>query len=348
MWTITARDLRYRWRQFLIAVLGTGLTFALALDLTGMSQGFRTEARRAVSSIGADAWLVPAGVSGPFTSFSVMPAATAEKVAAMSGVRRADALVIFPTTVGKAPSPRGVGMIGYVPGGIGSPDVSSGRPAERSGEIVTDSALHARLGDHLTVGGEPFVVVGVVHDRTYFAGVPLVFATLGDTQRIAFGAQPLSSVVVTEGVPAEGLADLTLLSNQEVRRDLLRPLANPTQTIDNTRLFMWAVAALIVGAVTYLSVLERLRDLAVLKAVGATSRSIVMTVCTEAVAVSLLAAALAAVLANVLRPAFQVPLDITAGAYVALPLVAIVVGMLASLVAIRRAVRVDPALAFAS
>ena len=125
-------------------------------------------------------------------------------------------------------------------------------------------------------------------------------------------------------------------------------MANPTTTIDNTRVVMWLVAALIVGAVTYLSVLERLRDFAVFRAVGGTSRSLVFTVCLEAVLASTLAALLAAVLANLLKPFFPIPLDITVPAYLALPLVGITVGLLASLAGLRRAVRVDPALAFSS
>jgi putative ABC transport system permease protein len=40
------------------------------------------------------------------------------------------------------------------------------------------------------------------------------------------------------------------------------------------------------------------------------------------------------------------PAEISAGSYVLLPIVAVVVGLLASLAGLRRAVGVDPALAF--
>ncbi len=65
MWTITIRDLLYRWRQFGIALVGAALVFALTLILTGMSAGFRAEAGRTVASIGADAWIVPTGSERP-------------------------------------------------------------------------------------------------------------------------------------------------------------------------------------------------------------------------------------------------------------------------------------------
>jgi putative ABC transport system permease protein len=47
-----------------------------------------------------------------------------------------------------------------------------------------------------------------------------------------------------------------------------------------------------------------------------------------------------------MRPMFALPTAVPASAYFALPVVAVVVGLLSSLVALRRAVGVDPATAF--
>jgi putative ABC transport system permease protein len=52
--------------------------------------------------------------------------------------------------------------------------------------------------------------------------------------------------------------------------------------------------------------------------------------------------------AQVLKPLFPLPVTMEVGAYFVLPLVALVVGILASLAALRRAVAVDPALAFSN
>jgi hypothetical protein len=61
----------------------------------------------------------------------------------------------------------------------------------------------------------------------------------------------------------------------------------------------------------------------------------------------LIAAALAIGFAQLLLPIFPLPITYTLGAYAALPLIGVVVGVLASLAGVRRAVRTDPALAFA-
>ncbi len=213
--------------------------------------------------------------------------------------------------MGAGDDARNVNLIGHAAGGIGAPSVSRGRAAERTGELVVNDSLGLHLGDHVVVGSRPFEVVGIVNDRTYFAGVPMIFAVLGDAQALAFGGQPLATVIVTKGSPAGPPPGMRLLSNDGARSDLLRPMGNPTTTIDNTRVAMWLVAALIVGAVTYLSVLERLRDFAVFRAVGGSTRALALTVCLEAVLASTIAALLAAVLANVLKQFFPIPLDIT-------------------------------------
>ena len=66
----------------------------------------------------------------------------------------------------------------------------------------------------------------------------------------------------------------------------------------------------------------------------------------QAVVVALLAAALGVVLAQLLAPVFPMIVVVPMRAYLALPVIAIAIGLLASVAGLRRAVAVDPALAF--
>jgi hypothetical protein len=61
------RNMQFRLRQFLIAIVGTAVVFAMALLVTGIREGFETEAERTLDAIGGDAWVVPVESSGPFT-----------------------------------------------------------------------------------------------------------------------------------------------------------------------------------------------------------------------------------------------------------------------------------------
>ena len=67
MWRVALRDLQWRRRRFVIAVLATSLVFGMTLLMTGFSTSLHNEGRRIVAALGADGWLVAAGAPGPFT-----------------------------------------------------------------------------------------------------------------------------------------------------------------------------------------------------------------------------------------------------------------------------------------
>lgn len=102
----------------------------------------------------------------------------------------------------------------------------------------------------------------------------------------------------------------------------------------------------LVGSVVYLSALERLRDFAVFKAIGTPTRSIMAGLALQALVIALLAAVVGVVLAQVLAPLFPMIVAVPVGAYLALPVAAIVIGLFASVAGLKRVVTVDPAQAF--
>jgi putative ABC transport system permease protein len=290
---------------------------------------------------------VPVGTEGPFTGFYGMPAASAEQIRAVPGVRRANGVSLLPQTIPKGSDVKVLTVVGHEIGGLGEPPPEEGRRARASGEVVADKELGFDLGETFTVRGRTLTTVGLVSGLTIGGGNPLVYLPLQDLQALAFNGAPLIKAVIVSGTPQGLPRDFKVLSRDEVRDDMLRPLRSADSAINNTRLLLWLVAAVIVGAVMYMSALERVRDFAVLKAVGATTRTLVLGLAAEAVIACVLAAALAIGFAQLLLPIFPLPITYTVGAYAALPVVAVVVGVLASLAGVRRAVRTDPATAFA-
>jgi putative ABC transport system permease protein len=83
-----------------------------------------------------------------------------------------------------------------------------------------------------------------------------------------------------------------------------------------------------------------------MKATGASNRSLLVGLALQAIVLSVLAAVVAAVLARLLSPGFPFDVRITPADYATLLLVAVIVGLAASGAGLRRAVKVDPALAF--
>jgi putative ABC transport system permease protein len=344
MLTITLRDLQFRRRQFGIAVLAAALVFALTLLLTGISAGFNQEIETTVSLIGADRWIVPRGIPGPFSSNVAMPALTVAEIRRLPGVERAAALARFGNVATRPDGSRAlIQVIGLPPGGLGDTRVVPSGP----GLAVVSDRLGVAPGATILVAGLRFRVERLVSGASFFAGIPTVYMTLKEAQEIGYGGRPLANAIVTKGSPRGQLpAGLVARTSSEIEADLRTPVKSAISTIGAIRALMWLVAALIIGAVTYLSALDRVRDFAVLKAVGGSSRTLAVSLMLEAVLAALFAAILAVGVSRIMTPASTIPVDFQGSAVATLLAVAAAVGVLASLAALRRTLRVDPALAF--
>ena len=345
-WLAGSRDLRWRWRRFLIALLGTALALAVTLLLSAFSEGLDLEARHTIANFGADAFVVRDGAPGPFTTTALLEEGTARRVARLPGVTRADPVVTQRHVIGSAPE-TDVYLVGAVPGGLGAPGAAEGRTASRSGEAVVDARSERRIGDRFTIGGLSFTVVGRVEGASVWGGVPDVYVTLADAQAVVFGGQRAATAILTRGVPRSPLPGTEVVTPDEAFDDLMRPLVNALTSIEILRVMLWFVAIAIVGSVLYISALERSRDFAVCKAFGAAGSDLAASLAIQALALTGLAALIAAAAARPLSGLFPAVISLPAGTVVLLFAIAAVVGVAGSLAGARRALAVDPAAAFA-
>lgn len=346
---VTFADLWFRARQFLIAIVSVGLVLALALALSGLADGFHAEAATSINAVGASSWVMSSAARGRITAFAAFPAADVSAVAREPGVRRASAVLFAPgqvVLVAGTTAPQTVNIMGVQPGGLGDPRVVSGHGLSGPDQAVVDSKVHAHVGSVLELGGHGYAVAGVVDDRTMTGGIPLVYMPLQTVQQAVTGGKPLITAVATGGTPSSVPSGLVVLPPSTVVNDTVAALGSAVVSIDNTRSLMWFLAAAIVASMLYVAALERKRDFAVLKALGSSSGVLFSSLVLEAVVVTLLAALLAEIVSSFMAPLFAQPIDITPDARLDLPLIAVVVGMVASVAALRRVIGADPATAF--
>jgi putative ABC transport system permease protein len=344
MWLISLRDLEWRRRRFAIAVVATGLVFGITLLLAGVSSSFSNEIGRTVAGFHADSWIVAKSAAGPFTSSVAFPGSVTNDVARLPGVLRADPMVVNHVTTPGA-TPKDLWVLGTVIHGIG-PRATAGRDVRQSGEIVVDTKLGEDIGQTVAFGGRTFRIVGTYDGRTMFAGQPTAVVSIQDARAVLFGGQPLATSVMTRGVPRGTPPGYRVLTNTQAAADPRRPLKSATGTIGFLNVLLWIIAAGIIGSIVYLTVIERTRDFAVLKATGIASRGLFMSLAIEAVVIALAAAIVATVMAVGLHGLLPMRVEISTASYVELVGISVLVGLLASLVGLRRAVGVDPALAF--
>jgi len=343
---IALRDLQWRARRFVLGVLATALVFATTLLLVGVHSSFLDESTRAVDAFAADRWIVPKGVSGPFTNNSPMAAPLAGRVASAAGVRASQPLALFRQVVRDERGPHDVNVIAYDSGRVFEPPIASGREPERPGEVAVDRRLAASIGDRLQLGDEMLHVVGLTSGLTYFGGTPAMLMPLSEGRRIYFGGEPLSTTFITRGTPEGDVRGLDALTGKSVVEDLRRPLGAATTTIGVLVLILWLVAAGIIGLMVYLAGLDRTVDFAVFKATGARNGPLLAGLVLQALLLALCAAGLAAAAASLVAPSFPIQVNLSAGSYALLVAVAVGVGLAVSAVSVRQATRVDPALAF--
>jgi putative ABC transport system permease protein len=345
MWFFSLRDLQWRRRRFVIAVVAAGLAFALSLIMSGTLHNLRQEGARTVNLYEADAWVVADGVTGPFTSASFIDGDAVDTVRQLPGVHDASALLIGRSVFEK----EDINVVGYERNSFTQPlRVTAGAPPTERGVATVDDTMGLKVGDTITFSGKSFPVGAVVTKTSFYFGMPTVFLPIEDVRETLAAGESVASTVVVRGPIAQSSVPggLALMTNDEVREDLDRVLIKTAQTLGIINTLLWIMAAGIIAALVYITVLERTRELAVHKATGSSNGSLVRGLLLQASVLALFAAVIAAGIALVLAPTFPFAVEIPTAAYIQLLSVALIVGGIASLAGLRRIVRIDPALAF--
>jgi putative ABC transport system permease protein len=212
---------------------------------------------------------------------------------------------------------------------------------------VIDESVGVDVGDVVTLAGTNVTVVGLTERTTLLAGIPVVFVLSPEAQEITFRVGGLISGVLTSGASPEVGPGLSVMTSDAVADDVLGPLENAIASVDLVRALLWLVAALIIGAIVYLSALERQRDFAVLKAVGAPTKTLMASLGLQAVLVALAAAVIAIVLQALIVPLFPMAVVVPTRALWQVPLFAVVMALVAGVAGMRRVATSDPVQAFA-
>lgn len=185
-------------------------------------------------------------------------------------------------------------LFGVEPGGFVAPAAAEGRDVVGDGEIVlSESAKDAgiALGDVVTLDrlGTPLEVVGFTADQRTFGHVDIAFLSLRSWQEIHAGAGPgeqaepdayeVASAVALEGVggvlpdlAAGDAAAGTSARTIEEAFDSSPGYTAELMTMQLIQVFLYAISALVVGAFFTLWTVQRTRELAVMRAIGASTR----------------------------------------------------------------------------
>lgn len=343
MWLLTIRDLSFRAVRFGVVTLGVSLVLTLLYLMTGLIEQFDKEPFLTTDQLGASHWVLPEGVSGPYTSSAAL---SAQQVAAIEADGASSEVVVARGTLTVDGEETEAIVIAGDPAGLGMPEPVEGVRPAASGQVVLDRSSGAAVGEEVGLGDDTYAVVGLTQDTTILAGLTGTFVSLDDARATVFGGVPVTSAVLLDAEPASLPEATQVITAEAAAEDALGPLESAVASIDLIRVLLWVVAAIIIGAIIYLSALERSRDFAVLKAMGGRNRQLSGSLALQAVLVALSGAALATLLQALLVPVFPLTVRVPVSAYATIPLVAVAVALLAGWAGMRRVARADPATAF--
>ncbi|MFA9566211.1 MAG: ABC transporter permease, partial [Acidimicrobiales bacterium] len=299
-----------------------------------------------IAMIDGDQFVVADGAAGPMTSTTPFPTSVAAELAESPGVEAVTPLFLVPNAVLIEGQPVGV-MVIATPEGAAWPRIIEGRAIAGGDEVVVDRELtELTLGDEFVLGGATKTVVGVTEHATWDIATAGLFVDAQEGLALFAGGQDVATALVVEGDLARAPDGLEVQSRKAAFDDLLSRAADAKRSIDSFRVTLWALAVVIVGAVLYLSALERVSDFAIFKATGASNTDLVLGLMVQAAMLGIVAGLFSIGLAHLMKPMYpgllSLPIDIVWPVIA----VAVVIAVLSSFVGIRRAISVDPSQAF--
>ena len=356
------RDIRHNLARFVLTCLGLSLLLGVVLSMIGIYRGLVDDALVLVRTPEAQLWVVESDTREPFAESSRIPGLAREAVARLYGVTAAGALTYQSVELHHEDRSQRLYVVNYEPGRRGGPKrIVAGRPIARAHyELVADRRTGLEPGDRVRLGSNDFTVVGLTADQVDSGGNPFAYMTLLDAQELQFelkgavarnyaarGALPdtdtINAVVarVSPHLPVEAVAaaardwkHLSVLSQAEQEALLLESVVEKARR---------QILAVIIALIIYTMTMDKTREIATLKLIGAPDRKIAGLIVQQALAMGVIGFVLGAVLIASVAGYFPRRVILEPWDGLALGTVVALVCLLASVLGLRLALKIDPA-----
>lgn len=369
------RDIRHNLFRFLLTCLGLGLLLGVVLAMIGIYKGLVVDALTIARSPAVDVWVVEANTRGPFAEASRIPGDTREAIARIAGVSQAGSITYQTVEADHAGGKLRLYVIGFEPGRPGGPPtIVEGRHIGRSHfEIVADKATGLTLGARVKLGRNTFEVVGLSRHQVASGGDPAIFMTLLDAQRLQFDLAPAAARIqiarggggasrdtvnaVIARLQPDASADAVASAIRQWKH--LAAITQDAQELILTRslvdrarrqigLFtslLLIVSAVIIALIIYTMTMEKLKQIATLKLIGAADRTIIAMIVQQALALGAIGFVIGAALIVNIQDYFPRRVVLEVDNVMMLGVVVFVVCLLSSGLGVRAALKVEPATA---
>ncbi|MFJ6792757.1 ABC transporter permease [Streptomyces sp. NPDC091268] len=354
------RDLRFAKGRF--ALMGSVVLLITLLVglLSGLTSGLARENVSAVTGLPAThlAFAAPAGDQKVSFTDSQVPEKAWLTWRGRPGVSSAEPLGIRTTHALSGGRTAAVSAFGVDPAGRLGP---RGAGLARGAVVLTEKAAEELgglgAGATLRVGGLD-LSVAAVSAAASFSHTPVVWMDLDDWQRIGnpgASAPPLATVVAVSGTGVDlGAADEAAGTRARTLSQALGAIGSyqaENGSLQLMRGFLFAISALVIGAFFTVWTIQRSGDIAVLKALGASTGHLLRDALGQAVVMLALGTGAGTALAagfGALIGGGDVPFVLDAATVLVPAAIMIVLGALGAALSVRRITAVDPLTALGS
>lgn len=350
-----------------------GVVFAVVLVLQQLGTLFGLIGKNTmfVENTGADIWVVPRGTN-TLQAGEPLDRSVVDRVRSARGVAEAEPLVLLAANMKRpAGGSEPMTLVGFAyPSRLGAPwNVVAGKTADLSAPdtLFVDDSARAKLGDVnlgsvREVEGKRVRVVGLTWGLQPFAPA-YAFAEIGLARRLTKtkdGDCQFVLVRVREGERASEVAERLQVQVPEadvVTRDTFRDAIVRSLLVDSalgisfgfTATFGLLVGFVIVALTMYSAVLDNLRELGTLKAIGCRNADLFALVLVQALVYATLGSfvglGLGASLVGAIRSE-ELALVVPSALFVAVPPVMVVICAIASFLSLQRVRKLEPAMVF--
>ncbi|MFJ6564249.1 ABC transporter permease [Streptomyces sp. NPDC091412] len=355
------RDLKFAKGRF--ALMGTVIVLITLLVglLSGLTAGLGQQNISAITGLPADkiAFQAPSGGQKLSYANSTVTQQQWRQWAKTPGVTSAEPLGITTTKATAADKSTGVSAFGVTPGSPLAPD--SSQINDQSAVLSTTAAndLGVKPGDNFTLAGQQLTVAAVQGDAS-FSHTPVIWTSLNTWHKVApptAGSDGPTATVIALNTTSD--TDVTATDQaagtQTVsKQDSLSAIGSYTSENGSLQLmrgFLFAISALVIGAFFTVWTIQRSGDVAVLKALGASTEGLLKDALGQAVILlaggTLIGTGIAAGI-GALVAGSAVPFLLTPATVLLPAAVMILLGALGAGLSIRRITSVDPLTALGS
>lgn len=340
---VALRDLRFAKGRFALMGAVVFLITLLVTMLSGLTAGLARENISAVENLPADRITFDSGAKASFADSRITDR-TWQEWRNVPGVA-AERLGVSMGRLSRGDNGVAAAVFGVEPGGRIAPrQVETGKVVLSAG-LAEDSGLSA--GDTVTILGRSFTVSATGPSASY-SHTPVAWIGIEDWQRM--NQQDAIATVLAlraTGDPDLAAADARLGTTTVALADApaaIGSFSSENGSLQLMRGFLFAISALVIGAFFTVWTIQRRGDVAVLKALGASTGYLLRDALAQAVIVLLVGAGLGGALGAGLGSLAEgtVPFVLSAGTTLAPVAVMIVLGAAGAALAIRKITSVDP------